>query len=92
MIQSFRNKGLLRFAQWGDASKLSVQNHDRVRRILQRLDVAITPFEMDTPGHFFHPLTGDQIGRYSVRVTGNWRITFAFDGKNAIDVDLEDYH
>jgi len=25
-------------------------------------------------------------------VSGNWRITFAFDGEDAIDVDLEDYH
>jgi proteic killer suppression protein len=92
MIRSFRNKGLQRFAQSGDPSKLSVQNHDRVRRVLQRLDLAITPFEMDAPGNFFHPLAGDQSGRYSVRVTGNWRITFAFGGKNAVDVDLEDYH
>jgi proteic killer suppression protein len=27
-----------------------------------------------------------------VRVSGNWRITFRFKGKEAIDVDYEDYH
>jgi proteic killer suppression protein len=92
MIRSFRNKGLQRFAERGDASKLGVQNQNRVKRLLQRLDVAIMPEEMDAPGYFFHALSGNQNGRFSVRVTGNWRLTFAFEGENAVDVDLEDYH
>ena len=40
----------------------------------------------------FHALTGDKAGRYAITVSRNWRITFAFDGQDAIDVDLEDYH
>jgi proteic killer suppression protein len=47
---------------------------------------------MDIPGYFFHPLTGDRAGTYSVRVTGNWRITFRWQGQDAIAVDHEDYH
>jgi proteic killer suppression protein len=47
---------------------------------------------MDLPGYRFHGLTGDQKGRYSVRVTGSWRITFGWDGENVTDVDMEDYH
>lgn len=90
MIKSFKNKGLRRFAEKGDASKLSVQNADRIRRILARLDAAAVPADMDLPGYYFHALHGAP--RYSVRVTGNWRITFAWDGQDAIDVDLEDYH
>jgi len=31
-------------------------------------------------------------GEFAVSVTGNWRITFRFDGEDAIDVNLEDYH
>lgn len=91
MIRSFKNKGLRRFAEKGDASKLSVQNADRVRRMLARLDAAARPEDMDLPGNYFHGLHGAQ-QRYSMRVTGNWRITFAWDGQDAIEVDLEDYH
>jgi len=47
---------------------------------------------MNAPGLFFHALAGDKRGRFSVRVSGNWRLTFAFDGEDAIDLDLEDYH
>lgn len=92
MIKSYRNKGLERFATKGDASKLSVQNPARIERILQRLDVAVRPEEMNLPGWRFHGLKGKDAGRYAVDASGNWRITFAFDGEDAIDVDLEDYH
>ena len=44
------------------------------------------------PGFKFHGLTGNRKGTYSVTGTGNWRITFCFDGEDAIDLNLEDYH
>lgn len=50
------------------------------------------PEDMNLPGFGFHGLTGFNPKRYAVSVSGNWRITFAFDGEDAVDVDLEDYH
>lgn len=47
---------------------------------------------MNIPGLVFHALKGKEKGRYSVRVTGNWRITFGWDGQNVVEVDLDDYH
>jgi proteic killer suppression protein len=47
---------------------------------------------MNSPGFRFHSLIGNRKGSYSVTVTGNWRITFRFDGEDAIDLNLEDYH
>ena len=92
MIKSFKSKVLQRFAQKGDASKLSVQNVDRVTRILAALNVAAAPGDMNVPGWGFHPLTGPLKGRYAVSASGNWRITWTMDGKDVVDVDLEDYH
>lgn len=92
MIRSFRSKGLAQFAATGNAAKLSVQNSARVRRLLAALDVAESPDQLDLPGLHFHALGGDQKGRFSLRVTGNWRLTFGFEGPDAVDVDLEDYH
>ena len=45
---------------------------------------------MNLPGYYFHSLESEL--RWSVRVTGNWRLTFGWDGGDAIDLDLEDYH
>ena len=92
MIRSFRSKALSRFAAGGDAAKLSVQNAARVRRILLALNDAPRPEAMNLEGYRFHRLKGRDKDRYSVSVSGNWRITFAFEGKDAVDVDLEDYH
>lgn len=92
MIRTFRSKALRSFAEKGDSSKLSVQNADRVRRILIALDAATKPEQMDIPGLRFHGLKGKDKGRFSVWVSGNYRVRFAFDGEDAIDVDLEDYH
>ncbi|MBW4552479.1 MAG: type II toxin-antitoxin system RelE/ParE family toxin [Aphanocapsa sp. GSE-SYN-MK-11-07L] len=60
--------------------------------ILARLNAATLPQDMNLPGLVLHELAGNRKGTWSVRVSGNWRITFTFDGADACDVDLEDYH
>lgn len=65
---------------------------NKIRIVLSRLDVARMPGDMHLPGLRFHALTGNLKGRFSVSVSPNWRITFAWDGEDAVDVDLEDYH
>jgi proteic killer suppression protein len=92
MICSFRSKALRRLVEQGDGSKLSVSNVRRVETILARLDAAMVPEDLNLPGYRFHGLKGKDKGRYAVDASGNWRITFGWDGRNAIDVDLEDYH
>ncbi|WP_159471581.1 type II toxin-antitoxin system RelE/ParE family toxin [Dyadobacter sp. 3J3] len=92
MIISYRHKGLELYATKGDRSKLQQNHVSRIRLILTRLDAAELPEHMNEPGYYFHALKGDMQGYYSVRVSGNWRITFCFDGKNAADVNYQDYH
>ena len=64
----------------------------RIRRILGNLDAAARPTDLDMPGYRLHALKGPLAGHWSVRVSGNWRITFRFDGGEPIDVDFTDYH
>lgn len=47
---------------------------------------------MNIPGWKFHALKGELTGHWAVSVSGNWRLTFAFDGEDAIFVDYQDYH
>ena len=60
--------------------------------MLDRLDAAVRPGDMNIPGWMFHPLCGAEKGRWEVAMSGKLRLTFAFDGEDAIDIDLEDYH
>jgi proteic killer suppression protein len=91
VVRSFRSKALKRFAAKGDASKLPVPNHGKVRRQLAALDAATKPEDMDLPGYRFHGLEGEA-KRYAISVSGNYRLTWEWDDGAAIDVDLEDYH
>lgn len=92
MIKSFRSKGLRLFWEKGSARKLAVPNVDRVRRILLALDAATVPGDVNLPGLRFHPLGDMAPGRYAVEASGNYRVTFAFEQGDVIEVDLEDYH
>jgi toxin HigB-1 len=92
MIVGFRHKGLKLLYEKGDRRRVSAEFADKIERILARLDEATEPGNMNLPGFRLHPLKGDFAGYWSVSVSGNWRIIFRFDGVNARDVDLIDYH
>lgn len=92
MIRSFRHRGLQRLFEDGDRSRLNPAFVGKIERILLRLDAATVPEEVDAPGFGLHALRGDLKGWWAVTVSRNWRIIFRFDGEDAIDVDLADYH
>jgi proteic killer suppression protein len=92
VIRNFRHKGLERYFAKSDRSGIDARQADRIRRILDRLDAAAAPADMDLPGYRFHSLKGDRKGAYAVSVSGNWRITFRFERGDVVDVNLEDYH
>lgn len=92
VIESIRHKGLKRFFQDGDASKLDANHVEKIREILTALDAAESEQDMDLPTLGFHALAGDMKGRFAVKVQGPWRITFEFEGGNAKRVDFENYH
>jgi len=91
-IRSFRHKGLERFFAAGRKAGIQAAQAKRLRLILGRLGVAGEPRDMDLPGLNLHPLKGAQRGRWSVKVSGNWRVTFGFVDKDVEQVDYEDYH
>lgn len=92
MIVSFRHKGLKRFYEDDDRSKLQPDLVNRIALILAALDVAREPDEVTDPSFRLHQLKGDRKGQWAVTVRANWRIVFSFDEGNVIDVDLVDYH
>ena len=92
MIKHFQHKGLERFFRRGETKGIQAQHLRRIQRILDLLDDAADPQELNIPGMFLHSLKGDRKGQWAMTVSGNWRITFAFDGEDVIVVNLEDYH
>ena len=58
---------------------------------MRLLEAAEQPGDMNIAGFHFHGLQGNP-KRWSVRVSGNYRITFGWSGETAVDIDYEDYH
>jgi toxin HigB-1 len=92
VIRSFRHKGLERLFTASAARGIPAAHRARIIRMLDRLDAAVRPGDMNVPGWRFHPLRGTHKRRWAIDVSGNLRLTFAFEGEDAIDIDLEDYH
>jgi proteic killer suppression protein len=83
---------LAKFFASGSRAGIQAAHAERLRLILAALNAAVAPADMGLPGLRLHPLKGRRSGSWSVSVSGNWRITFKFSGKDAVDVDYEDYH
>jgi toxin HigB-1 len=93
MIKTFRHKGLKAFFESGSKAGIQAAHEERLGRMLNRLNEATSAQDMNLPGWVLHPLKGQDLkGHYSVRVNGNWRMTFTFEGKDAVLLDYQDYH
>ena len=92
MIRSFRHRGLRRFYERGDPSRLRADQADRIAIALADLDAARKPSDLDLPGYRLHPLRGDLKGFWSISISANWRIIFRFEDGDVSHVDLVDYH
>jgi len=92
MIKSFKNKGLENFFYIGDKKGINTKHASKLGRILDRLDASVQPQDMNLPGYRLHKLKGKDAGTWAVWVSGNWRVTFQFEGADAILVDYCDYH
>jgi toxin HigB-1 len=92
MIKSFRHKGLKRFYSTGSTAGIKADHARKLRMQLAALDTATSVEDMDIPGFRLHPLKGKARGRWSIWISGNWRMTFEFRDGNAYVLDYEDYH
>lgn len=92
MIKTFRHDGLERFFRTGSKAGIRPDHANRLRLELARLDAATSAADMNLPGWDWHPLAGDLAGHWSVKVNKNWRLTFTFEGTDAVLVDYQDYH
>lgn len=92
MIKTFAHKGLEKFFRTGSKAGIRPDHAGKLGRQLALLNVAREPKDMDLPGWKLHSLSGEMDGHWSVWVSGNWRLTFRFNGEDAEIVDYQDYH
>lgn len=92
MIKSFRHKGIKKFFATGSKAGIQPKHATKLEDQLGALNNAVKAEDMDLPGWDWHPLKGGLAGHWAISVNGNWRLTFSFEGSDAILVDYQDYH
>jgi proteic killer suppression protein len=92
MIKSFQHKGLKAFFETGSKAGIQAQHATRLSLQLARLETATHPDDMNLVNWRLHPLKGDLHNHWAVWVDKNWRLTFKFEGNDAVLVDYQDYH
>jgi toxin HigB-1 len=92
VIKSFRHAGIELFFREGSKAGIQPKHAKRLRLQLAMLDSATGAADMNLPGWRWHPLKGQLDGYWAVWVDENYRLTFTFEGKDAVLVDYRDYH
>jgi proteic killer suppression protein len=92
MIKSFRHAGIEKFFFTGSKAGIQPSHAEKLNLQLTSLHKAKGPEDMAAPGWKLHGLHGELKGHWSVKVNGNWRLTFRFQGEDAVLVDYQDYH
>ncbi|WP_419787310.1 type II toxin-antitoxin system RelE/ParE family toxin [Pseudodesulfovibrio sp.] len=92
MIKSFKHKGLEKFFRTGSTKGIQAKHAVKLEDILDSLHAAEDVQDMNLPGFNLHPLSGKLKEHWSVKVSGNWRVTFYFEDGHAYVVNYLDYH
>lgn len=92
MIKSFKHAGLEKFFTTGSKAGIQPAHANKLAQQLAMLHRSEKPEDMNFSGWNLHPLKGDQAGQWSVKVNGNWRMTFRFEDGDAYIVNYQDYH
>jgi toxin HigB-1 len=93
MIQSFKDKEAQRIFRRQRSRKLPHDIQQVAFRKLRMLNRAMTLNDLRVPpANRLEKLKGDCAGQYSIRINDKWRICFEWQGGDAYDVEIEDYH
>jgi len=91
MIKTFKHKGLKKYFEKGITSGIQAAHQSKLRMQLTAIDTAQKVEDINLPGFSLHPLKGSRAGLWSIRVNGNWRVTFEYVDGNAYILNYEDY-
>ena len=92
MIKSFAHKGLEEFFLSGSTRGIQAKHAAKLELVLDLLNRAVVVQDMDFSGSGLHKLKGNLKAHWSVKISGNWRMTFRFEAGDAHAVDYQDYH
>lgn len=93
MIKTFADKLTAAIFEGYQVKRLPQEIQGAARRKLKQIDAAISIDSLRVPpGNRLELLKGDRAGQWSIRINDQWRICFRWNGGDALDVEVADYH
>ena len=93
MIRSFRCKETEKLFRGQFSTKLPLDSQRTAAMKLHMLHAATLLATLRVPpSNHLEALAGDRQGQYSIRINKQWRICFSWQGSDAHDVAIVDYH
>ena len=93
MIKSFADRETERLFRGRGSRAVPTQIRERALAKLLTLNAVNDVEELRVPpGNRLEKLRGDREGQWSIRINQQYRICFAFEGGDAYEVEITDYH
>ncbi|KAF0166248.1 MAG: proteic killer suppression protein [Rhodocyclaceae bacterium] len=93
VIQAFADAETERFFATGKSRRLPIEILKRAAMRMSQINAATRIEDLRLPpSNQLEKLSGDREGQWSIRINGQWRVCFRFEGGHAFEVEIVDYH
>jgi len=93
VIKSFKDDETRKIYQRQRSRKFPFDIQQVALRKLRMINNAVTINDLRIPpANRLEKLSGDRAGQWSVRINDQWRVCFRWEGSDAYDVEITDYH
>ena len=93
MIRSFADRQTERLFRGRRSRAVPTEVRERALAKLVAINVATNVEELRIPpGNRLEKLRGDREGQWSIRINQQYRVCFLFEGGDAYEVEVTDYH
>lgn len=93
MIKTFKNDDTLKIYQRQRSRKFPSDIQQVALRKLRMINNSVSINDLRVPpANHLEKLKGNRVGQWSIRINDQWRICFKWEGSDAHDVEITDYH
>jgi proteic killer suppression protein len=93
LIKNFRDDETQKIYQRQRSRKLPSDIQQVALRKLRMINNSISINDLRVPpANRLEKLSGNRAGQWSIRINDQWRVCFRWEGNDALDVEITDYH
>jgi proteic killer suppression protein len=93
VIKNFKDDETQKIYQRQRSRKLPSDIQQVALRKLRMINNSVTINDLRVPpANRLEKLSGNRAGQWSIRINDQWRVCFRWEGSDALDVEITDYH